>query len=145
MQIISKNDKDRRDLYNYTPFRSVFDDFFRFPFDDLMVRMPSNMGADMWVEGDNVMVKVGIPGVKKDDIKIEIDRDMLTISAQSKVEEKGDKKNYYFKSFQSSFEQSFSLPFSVNESESKAKYEDGVLMLTLPKSKSENRKMLKID
>ena len=80
-------------------------------------------------------VSVAAPGMKKDDFKIDLDGDMLTISAE-KEETKEDKdKQYNRKEYNySSFSRSFTLPEEVKQDKIEAKYENGVLTLVLPKN-----------
>jgi HSP20 family protein len=82
-------------------------------------------------------VSVAAPGMKKDDFKIDLDGDMLTISAE-KEETKEDKdKQYNRKEYNySSFSRSFTLPEEVKRDKIEAKYEDGVLNLVLPKNEN---------
>ena len=76
-----------------------------------------------------------MPGLKKDDFKIELENDVLTISSQKEVEEEKVDDNYKRREFRySSFKRTFSLPENkVDGDKVKAKYVDGVLHITLPK------------
>ena len=87
-----------------------------------------------------------MPGVKKEDIDVQIDGNVVTIRAESKreskVEEKGKvirKERYY-----GSMLRSFSLGNDVNQAEANAKYTDGILELTLPKKKTAAAKKLAV-
>ena len=119
---------------------SVFEDFFK-PwnewFDD-----KSFFGKIMKVPAVNVtetkeffMVSLAVPGMKKNDFKIDIEGNMLTIISE-KEEEKEEKdvrftrKEYNY----SSFSRSFTLPEEVLREKITAIYEDGILKLTMPKS-----------
>lgn len=90
-------------------------------------------------ESDNAYtVKAEIPGVKKEDIKVDIDKNQVTISAESRREsEKKEGANvvhserYYGQQFRS-----FTLAHDVDEEKTVAKYQDGVLELNLPKKAS---------
>jgi HSP20 family protein len=78
---------------------------------------------------------MALPGIKKDDIKITINEDNISIKGQSKDEEKEDKdKKYYFRSMETSFEQSFNLPTKVDPDKVDAEFKDGVLTVKLPKT-----------
>ena len=83
-------------------------------------------------------ISLAVPGMQKDDFKIDLQGDMLTISAQ-KEETKEDKgKQYNRREYNySSFSRSFTLPEEVDRNKIDAKYDDGVLNLILPKSKTE--------
>ncbi|MGX1929517.1 Hsp20/alpha crystallin family protein [Flagellimonas sp. 2504JD4-2] len=79
-------------------------------------------------------LELAVPGGKKDDFKVEVDNDILTISSEAKSENKETKENYTRKEFTySSFKRAFTLPETVDGSKIDAKYEDGILKVTLPK------------
>lgn len=138
MKIIKRNDSKRSYPSTYVPFRSVFDDFFTpTVWDDFFTTQPSlsSLSADIWDEKDDIFVKMALPGIKKEDVKITINEDYLSISGQSKEEEKEEKeRNYYLRSMESSFQQSFNLPTKVNPDDAEAEFKDGVLTIKLPKA-----------
>lgn len=79
-------------------------------------------------------LELAVPGMKKDDFTVEIDNDVLTISSEIKSENEESKGNYTRKEFSfTSFKRAFTLPETVDGSKIDAKYEDGILKLTLPK------------
>ncbi len=81
-------------------------------------------------------VELAVPGKKKDDFKIEVNNDILTISSEAKTEkeDRADDGKYTRREFSySSFKRSFTMPETVDEDKIKASYEDGVLRLALPK------------
>ncbi|WP_340202679.1 Hsp20/alpha crystallin family protein [Ascidiimonas sp. W6] len=85
---------------------------------------------------DHFDLELSVPGFKKDDIHIEVDDNVLTISStvESSSENKDEKGNYTRREFsRSSFKRSFTLPETVNEDAINASYEDGILVLTFPK------------
>lgn len=150
MKIVKRKDSDRN-LPFYNPSRSIFDDFFSVPtiFDEMFDRsfMSKNVFADIWEEGDNYFVKMAMPGVSKDDINISISEDSVTISAHTQKEEKSeenDNKKYYCKTMESSYEQTFNLPTKVDSESADAKYEEGVLTLTLPKAEDVKPKKIQV-
>jgi HSP20 family protein len=108
-----------------------------------------------WVPSVNVKedekcyeLDFAVPGLKKDDFKIEVDRGVLTISAESTSEKEETDKKYTRKEYNySSFSRSFTLPDNVNEEQLEAKYEDGVLKVVLTKKEEEksNKKTIKIN
>jgi HSP20 family protein len=138
MKIVKRDDGRRSYPSTYTPVRSIFDDFFAPTlWDDFFTTQPSfsNLSADVWEEKDDIFVKMALPGIKKDDIKITINEDNISIKGQSKDEEKEDKdKKYYFRSMETSFEQSFNLPTKVDPDKVDAEFKDGVLTVKLPKT-----------
>ena len=80
-------------------------------------------------------VAIELPGVKAEDLKIEVDGNRLTVKGEKRVEteEKSDRVHRFERRF-GSFERVFTLPDTVNTSGIEAKVADGVLTLTLPKT-----------
>jgi len=91
-------------------------------------------------------VKAQIPGAKKEDIKVKIDGNVVSISAESKQEKEEKKNGKVIKSeFQyGAAERSFSLGTDVDSAKASAKYQDGVLELTLPKKEGAKEATLAI-
>jgi len=85
-------------------------------------------------------IELSAPGLKKEDIKIELNDDILKISSvvEDKKEDKFD--GYYRKEFRkSSFERNFTIPKDVVKNEISATMNDGILVLTAPKFKEEKK------
>jgi HSP20 family protein len=87
-------------------------------------------------EKDNeYCIDLAVPGYKKEDFKVKVNNDILTVSAEAKTENKEEKKEYTRKEYSySSFSRSFQLPDNVKDDQITAKYEDGMLKLSLPKT-----------
>lgn len=83
----------------------------------------------------NYEVRAELPGAKKEDITIDIDGGYVSISAKvnSQVERKSGERVLYSERSHESYARSFELPQAVDSSAADAKFEDGVLTLTLPK------------
>ena len=93
------------------------------------------------------VVEVDLPGVKKEDIKVNIDHEKrtLTISGERKFKEEVKKDDYYkIESSYGKFMRTFSLPENVDVENIDAKTEDGVLHITLPKVKKEEKEIKEI-
>ncbi len=93
------------------------------------------------------VVEVDLPGVKKEDIKVNIDPEKrtLTISGERKFKEEVKKEDYYkIESSYGKFMRTFSLPENVDADHIDAKTEDGVLQITLPKLKKEEKEVKEI-
>jgi len=141
-------------LTKWDPFKELLD--VRDNFDRLINRI-FNRDFDLWEgertpsidvyeEGDNIIVKAEIPGVKKEDISVTLSDDTLTISGKKSEEKEVKKENYYRKEIRSgSFSRSFTLPARVDKDKVKATYKDGVLQLVLPKAPEEKEKEIKIE
>lgn len=81
-------------------------------------------------------IELALPGFDKKDLKIELDKNRLTLSADRKVSENKETKNYTFREFNStSFSRQFVLPRSIDRKNIEAKYDNGILVVTLPKKK----------
>lgn len=91
------------------------------------------------------LVQFDIPGIKKEDVKIELDNNRLTVSGERKEKkEEKDSKSFFSESFYGSFMRSFALPKTVDEAKVDASYEDGVLTIKIPKTQTSNAKEIKI-
>jgi HSP20 family protein len=95
---------------------------------------------------DNSVIEVQIPGVSKEDIEINLKDGMLHISAEQKVENVNDDKNYHVKEFSySSFNRSISVPKDLTEEDINASFENGILKIELPKKEIENKNVKRIE
>jgi HSP20 family protein len=81
-------------------------------------------------------LELAVPGMKKEDFNVEVDNNVLTISADVNSENAVEEDNFTRKEFSySSFKRAFTLPETIDEDQIKASYEDGVLKFALPKKK----------
>lgn len=93
----------------------------------------------------NFYAKFDIPGVKKEDVKVQMDGGQLTVSAERREEKKNeDKKNVYSEISYGAFERSFTLPVSVDAKKIEAKFDNGVLTLVMPKNGQSSAKQIEI-
>ena len=136
------------------PRRSLFDEFFRdFPLGYSIKPLhgdplpsPDKIKVEVKENGDNVVVQAEIPGVSKDDIDISVERNVVTIQAEVKqydADTQNDKilhsERYY-----GSVQRSFALPSDVVSEKASAKYEDGILTLTIPKQSPNETKKISV-
>jgi HSP20 family protein len=131
--------------FNWSNLDRTFDDFRRefeksltafpnFPGFKAMPRV-SSLSCDIVDEGDKYVIKAEIPGVKKDEIKLNVFDNSLEISAQHKEEEEEKKKNYLRKErSEISYYRVLPLPEKVFSDKTQAKLTDGVLNIILPKT-----------
>lgn len=86
-------------------------------------------------ENDNEFkLQLAVPGMKKEDFKIAIEDNILVVSAEQKQESEKKTERYTRKEFSfSSFTRRFNLPENVDENQINANYENGIMLLTLPK------------
>ena len=118
-------------------FPSIWEDFFNSDVLSLpnLARRGMNVPAVNISETDkDYLVELAAPSMKKADFKINLERNVLTISSETRQEKEEENKNFTRKEYSfSSFERSFTLPEAVNQEKIDAKYTDGVLRITLPK------------
>jgi len=128
---------------NFRPFYmgSIFDDDF-FP---VMSKNNSSMPAVNIKEDEKRFVlDLAVPGIDKNDLKIDINEDVLTISSETKNESEENKDGYKRKEFSySSFCRSFQIPENVSREKIEANYKDGILSVSLPKFEEEKNKILR--
>jgi HSP20 family protein len=83
---------------------------------------------------DNYELEFNVPGRKKEDFKITVDKNILTVSFEKNEENKEEKKQFIKREFATeSFKRSFTLDEKIDADAINAKYENGILFLTLPK------------
>jgi HSP20 family protein len=100
---------------------------------------------EIYEEKDDVIIKADVPGMKKEDLDINISGTLLTIKGEKKQEEEVKKKGYYYseRSY-GSFLRTIDLPKEVQIDKARAHFKDGVLELRLPKTEEAKRKDVKI-
>lgn len=123
-------------MFELTPYstrRSMMDPFNFFSDFFGTNNAPMELRTDITDKGDAFVLEADLPGFKKDDIKIDLENDRLTIKAERHSEHEAAKNGYVRRerSF-GSFERSFDVS-GIDTASIKANYTDGVLTLTLPK------------
>ena len=122
---------------NYNNFPSIIDEFLKPDWFGGFQNLQTNIPAVNIKETDtNYSLELAAPGKVKDDFVIEIDHNVLTISSEVKTEneQKDDKGRYTRKEFSyAAFRRAFTLPETVNTEDINANYDNGVLLVTLPK------------
>jgi HSP20 family protein len=83
---------------------------------------------------DDYAIELAVPGLKKEDFKVEINEGILTIAAERKTENEEKKEGYTRREFSyTNFTRRFTLPETADETNISASYTDGILVLNLPK------------
>lgn len=101
---------------------------------------------DITEDKENIMVKVDLPGVKQQDIDIEVTGKTLTIKGERKHEEEKKEKNYHrVERFYGSYARTVTLPEYVDMEKIKAEYKNGVLELSIPKKEEAKPKQIKVE
>ncbi|MGB0931823.1 MAG: Hsp20/alpha crystallin family protein, partial [Chitinophagales bacterium] len=118
-------------------FNKFFDDFFKgeFPTTETSSR---HTGVNISESDADFLIEVALPGLEKGDFDVNVEADVLTISAKRKADNKeegeGNGRKYTRKEFNfTSFKRSFYLPENVNSDDIAANYNNGILSLSLPK------------
>ncbi len=121
----------------YDPFAgAAFDDLFRGFFAPVRAeKTPVTIKLDVAEKDGAYVVHADIPGVSKDDIQVSIEGNQVTIGAEVKreTEQKNGERVIHSERYYGSAYRSFTLPAELDEAASAAKYENGVLELTLAK------------
>jgi HSP20 family protein len=120
-------------------------------FDEFFTREPLELsergfGAlDVVEENDRFLIKVDLPGFNKNDIKVNLDDNILTIEC-TREEEKTQKEKNYLRTerFYGKFSRSVSLPNTIDANRISAEYKNGVLTLNLPKKEEARPKTIDI-
>lgn len=114
-------------------FNDVFDSILNDSFlgDKLVARIPAVNIAETENE---FHVELAVPGLKKEDFKINLDKNVLTVSSEKKTEAVEEGKKFSKREYSyNSFSRSFTLPESADHSKIEADYTDGILTLTITK------------
>jgi HSP20 family protein len=127
----------RRDPWALSrPLNGMFDDFFTPFFNN---RWDTNLiqwqpKVDIIEENGQYRVKAELPGIEKEDIKVDVKDNVLTLRGE-RSEEKTDEKDRYYRRERhfGSFTRAFALPENVDSEAIKADYKDGVLSILIPK------------
>jgi HSP20 family protein len=134
---------------------SLFDDFFKDfapgfyvkPLHGDPLPSPSQIKVDVKENGQAYTVLAEVPGVSKDEIHVSIDGNVVTLQAEVKQADSqtGDEKTLRSERYYGSVARSFSLPVDIDQANAKARYDNGVLTLTLPKKQGNGSQRLAIE
>ena len=132
----------------FDPLDDLFRGFFVRPVDmSGNAQQPPSIKMDVKEQGDNYLVHAELPGVKKEDIHVVVDGNQVSISAEIKQEKEvkeGDRilrsERYFGK-----VSRSFQLGQEIDDSKAAAKFNEGVLELTLPKRAASPNKRLTVE
>lgn len=123
-------------------FSDIMDEFFN---DAVANRQRFSPGIDVSETEKQYIIDVGLPGVDKKDIEINLENNRLTISGERKLEKEENGKQYHrVETHYGSFSRSFQLPDNVKEESVNATYKDGILNITIDKSEEKLKKQIKI-
>jgi HSP20 family protein len=127
---------------NPMPFEKTFNSLF----EDLFQNLPNNLSGTEWNRAGGVVpvniaegpegyrLEIVAPGMEKSDFKVNLEKNILTVSAEKKAEVKTENEKQLRREFSfRSFSRSFRVDDSIDTAKIEAKYENGILHLNLPK------------
>ncbi len=126
------------------PLTDMVTNLFDNDLGDFFGKRFSDPAANIIENNDAFILDIAAPGMKKDDFKINLENNILNISAEFEDQKREDGKNYTRKEFYyGSFNRAFTLPKTIDLEGIKADYTDGILQITLPKRTDERAEIKK--
>lgn len=123
-------------------FEDLFREFFRRP---VLAETIAEPAVEVAETDGEVIVKMEVPGVDKDQIHLTVADDELTVRGETRKETEEKKKHYYRQEIRyGAFQRSVALPVEVDAAKAKAELKHGVLQVTLPKSAQPKAREIKI-
>ncbi len=101
--------------------------------------------VDIYDDGEALVVEMDLPGLRKEDIEISITEDTLTVRGERRRPEGEERRYARSERVFGPFERSFAINLPIKADEVKASYENGVLILRLPKAESEGPRRIKVE
>jgi HSP20 family protein len=156
MSLMKRNSNKEMELWNrnfpvpyaldrlHSEMNRVFNDFFRGDLvdDGSLLSGSWAPAVDVSETADSYIVRAELPGMKKEDVKITIDNTLVTIRGEKKNEAEEKNRMYHrIERSYGSFERSFDLPGTVKSSSIEARFDDGLLTVTLPKTEEAKEKV----
>ncbi len=112
----------------------------------LLEKAATRVPAEMQETEEAIHLKLEIPGIEAKDLDIQVTEDSVSISGERKSETKTEEKGITRSEFQyGKFQRVFPLPAKIQNTDVTAEYKDGILNLTLPKTKEEKNKVVKVN
>lgn len=139
----------RRELARYeepTPFSLLpeLDDFFR-SFSNLFTWSSRDVPLEIYEEGNDLVVKVDVPGVDPEKVEVRAYKDRVAISSQEESEEeKEEGRKYYYKKRRGAFSYNIALPAEINPEKVKASFKNGVIELRMEKAYKDEGRVIKL-
>lgn len=102
--------------------------------------------VDIFEEADRIRIMAEVPGVRPEDVKISLEGNVLTIhGTKQEVAEKRTERVHRYERTSGAFERTFTLPATVDADKISARYESGVLAVTLPKVEKAKPKQIQVE
>jgi HSP20 family protein len=97
-------------------------------------------------QGEDMVIECSMPGVKKDDVDISLENDILTLRGRTHENKDVKEEQYHIREMrEGSFQRSLQLPFDVDPEKVNAKFEDGMLRVTVTPSERSKRRSIKVN
>jgi HSP20 family protein len=134
--------------------RSALSPFGAFDELDDLTRLPiSSRSTAVWAppleifeRGDELVVRADLPGLSKDNVNVDVENGVLTVSGERRQDYEDSREGYYRSERRyGTFSRSIPLPEGIDEADCKATFKDGVLEVTMPKPKGEPSRRRRID
>lgn len=135
---------------NLPGFSNIFDDFLNNDWSDWGLKNYSRTNTtipsvNIKENNDNFIIEVAAPGLEKSDFSIEVNQGTLKISSEKRGENEVKEETYSRREFSyQSFCRSFSLPLTVESDKIEAKYDRGILLVTIPKREEAKPKPVRL-
>ena len=143
---------ERRQVSPFSDFSQLQESFDRMFNEFMNLRKTTGLqelgfspSCEIAEEENNYILTFDLPGVKKDEVQVEADNDQLTIRAERKESKKMDTaKKYLSEVYYGTYSRTFTLPGPIDEKKIEAKFENGVLVVTVPKTESTKTKQIPV-
>lgn len=125
----------------------LFNDAWKMPTTESRLgNFPLRVSMDVSESDNEVTITAELPGLEEKDINVELNNGVLTISGEKKIDHEEEGKNFHrIERSSGFFSRSLTIPTNVNEDSIQAKFKNGVLTISLPKSQEEKEKTKKIE
>jgi HSP20 family protein len=138
-------------LMRWDPFRSMLtvkrdlDRMFGEYDDDEATTSLWHPAVDIFETKDNLVLRAELPGMKKDEVHISVENNVLTLKGERKFDKEIKRENYHrVERVYGNFCRSFTLPTSIDRSKIEASFQDGVLEVTMPRAEEAKPKQIEI-
>lgn len=142
LSIFKKNNDSLANRFFGEPYEDFLESFFAESPTLHKIKFGSDLPRANVVENEkDYTVQIVVPGINKNDLKITVNNQIMTVEKEDKQEKEEKGKNYSYREFHhSSFKRSFKIPENVNFDEIKSNYQDGILNIIIPKPETKEIK-----
>ncbi|MCK8827570.1 Hsp20/alpha crystallin family protein [Natroniella acetigena] len=133
----------------WNPFReinTIREQMNRFLDERLPEQEKTYPAVDIYEEGDNLVIKADLPGIRPDDVEIMVSEETVIVKGQHQEQEstKGQNGYYYEERSRNEFQRRITLPLKVKHQEARADIEHGVMEIIIPKAEEELNKVTRL-